>query len=145
MKKLIFILTGAALLTGTVFTSCDTITEKAGIVKINAEEVKEDLNKANEDFKVDIENFKKETAAKIDSNKQKIAELNVKIEYAKKDAKAYSQEQVAILEQKNKEMKLKMDTYKEDGKENWERFKSEFSRDMDNLGEAFKNFTVKSK
>lgn len=137
MKKLIFTITATLLLTGTIFTSCDTATEKAENIKINAEEAKED-------FKVDIENFKKETAVKIDSNKQKIAELNVKIEYAKDDVKTYSQEQIAILEQKNREMKIKMDEYKEDGKENWESFKAEFSRDMDDLGEAFKNFTVKN-
>ncbi len=39
-------------------------------------------------------------------------------------------------------MKIKMDNYKEDGKEKWEAFKSEFSHDMDELGSALKDLTV---
>ena len=41
-------------------------------------------------------------------------------------------------------MKAKLDAYEETGKDNWETFKTEFSRDMNDLGEAFKNFTVKN-
>jgi hypothetical protein len=39
---------------------------------------------------------------------------------------------------------MKMDNYKADSKENWEKFKVEFSRDMDELGAAFKDLTVKN-
>ena len=41
-------------------------------------------------------------------------------------------------------MKRKMDDYKEEGKEKWETFKTEFTHDMDELGTAFKNLTVKN-
>ncbi|MFN0047523.1 MAG: hypothetical protein ACKVOU_00200 [Cytophagales bacterium] len=41
-------------------------------------------------------------------------------------------------------MKKKMDDYKEDGKENWEKFKTEFNHDMDEIGNAFKDLTVKN-
>jgi len=41
-------------------------------------------------------------------------------------------------------MKLKMDNYKLEGKENWEKFKMEFSHDMDELGKAFSDLTVKN-
>ena len=37
-----------------------------------------------------------------------------------------------------------MDEYKADGKENWEKFKAEFNHDMDGLGSAFKDLTVKN-
>ena len=37
-----------------------------------------------------------------------------------------------------------MDEYKAEGKEQWEEFKAEFSRDMDELGKAFKDLTVKN-
>ena len=37
-----------------------------------------------------------------------------------------------------------MDDYKETGKENWLIFKMEFNRDMDELGQAFKDLTVKN-
>jgi len=35
-----------------------------------------------------------------------------------------------------------MDDYKQDGKENWEKFKAEFNHDMDELGKAFKDLTI---
>ena len=49
-----------------------------------------------------------------------------------------------ILEVKNSDMRMRMDNYKEDGKDNWETFKTEFSHDMDELGKAFKDLTVKN-
>jgi hypothetical protein len=41
-------------------------------------------------------------------------------------------------------MKMKMDNYKEEGKDKWEIFKTEFSHDMDALGKSFKDLTVKN-
>lgn len=37
-----------------------------------------------------------------------------------------------------------MDEYKEDGKENWEKFKIECNHDMEKSGQAFKDLTVKN-
>ena len=37
-----------------------------------------------------------------------------------------------------------MDDYKADGKANWEAFKAEFNRDMDELGAAIKSFGEKN-
>ncbi len=44
------------------------------------------------------------------------------------------------LELKNSDMKKKMDEYKADTKEGWEKFKTEFEKDMDNLGVAITEF-----
>ena len=41
-------------------------------------------------------------------------------------------------------MKQKMADYKEEGKEKWETFKVEFNHDMEELGNAFKDLTVKN-
>ena len=144
MKKLIFTLTAIILLAGGIFTSCNTAAEKVDNAKNKAIEADENFNKANDEYLADIENFKKETAAKIEANNQMIADFTVKIEYAKKDAKAYYTEQIAVLEQKNIAMKQKLDDYEVNGKDNWETFKAEFSRDMNDLGVAFKNFTIKN-
>jgi hypothetical protein len=52
---------------------------------------------------------------------------------------------IDALEQKNKELKVKLSEYKDSGKNAWEQFKSEFSHDMDALGAALKDFTVDNK
>ncbi|MFA5297514.1 MAG: hypothetical protein WC389_04825 [Lutibacter sp.] len=145
MKKLIFTLTASILLTGAIFTSCNTAAEKVDNAKDKSIKADEDFNKAKEEYLADIENFKKETNAKIEANNQVIAEFKVKAANAKKDTKVYYEEQIAILEQKNIAMKAKLDAYQENGKDNWETFKTEFNKDMNDLGEAFKNFTVKNK
>lgn len=144
MKKLIFTLSATLLLAGAVLTSCNTAAEKVDNAEDKSIKADEDFNTVKEEYLADVENFKKETNLKIEANKQMIAEFNVKIEYAKKDAKAYYVEQIAILEQKNIAMKKKLDEYEVTGKDNWETFKTEFNKDMNDLGEAFKNFTVKN-
>ncbi len=144
MKKLIFTLTATILLTGAIFTSCNTAAEKVENAKEKSIKADEDFNTAKEEYLADVENFRIETAAKIEANKQMIADFNLKIVSAKKDARAYYVEQIAVLEQKNIAMKEKLDAYEVSGKDNWETFKTEFNKDMNDLGEAFKNFTVKN-
>lgn len=144
MKKLIFTLSAIILLTGAIFISCNTAAEKVDKAEDKSIKADEDFNIAKEEYLADIETFKKETAVKIEANNQMIADFNVKIATSKKDAKAYYVEQIALLEQKNIAMKVKLDTYEESGKDNWETFKTEFNKDMNALGEAFKNFTVKN-
>ena len=49
------------------------------------------------------------------------------------------------LEQKNREIKEKVNTYKNEASDDWETFKKEYNRDMDDLGRSLKNFTVDNK
>ena len=41
-------------------------------------------------------------------------------------------------------MKKRLEEYKDEGQEKWTSFKSEFNHDMDELGKAFKDLTVKN-
>ena len=52
--------------------------------------------------------------------------------------------QIAELEKKNMEMKKRMDEYNGESQDQWDRFKSEFNRDMDQLGTALSNLTVRN-
>ena len=49
-----------------------------------------------------------------------------------------------LWNKKNSDLKMKLDNYKAEGKENWKKFKIEFNRDMEELGIAFKDLTVKN-
>ena len=144
MKKLIFTLSATVLLAGAIFTSCNSAAEKVDNAEDKSIKADEDFNIAKEEYLADVENFKKEITAKIDANNQMIADFKVKAATSKKDAQVYYQEQIAVLEQKNIAMKQKLDAYEVSGKDNWETFKAEFSRDMNDLGEAFRNFTIKN-
>ena len=52
---------------------------------------------------------------------------------------------ISDLEQKNTDMKKKLDEYGMEGKDKWDAFKAEFNHDMDELGKALKDLTVDNK
>jgi hypothetical protein len=144
MKKIITIFSTCFLLSGAIFTSCSTPAEKVEKAENNVVKANNELDSANKVYLEDVANFKKENDEKIAANNKSIAEFNQRIADQKATAKADYKIKIAELEKKNTDMKKKMDDYKEDGKDNWTKFKAEFSHDMDELGKAFKNLTVKN-
>mgnify|MGYP003530308073 FL=1 len=73
-----------------------------------------------------------------------IADFKSRIANEKKAVKDEYNKKIAELEQKNADTQKKLNEYKADSKEKWEMFKSEFNRDMDELGTALSNLTVKN-
>ena len=138
------VLAACTLVTGAIFTSCNTPTQKVENAKENVIEAKNDLNTANKEYLAEIENYRKETTEMIAANEQIINEFNAKIEHDKKAVKADYKKKIAILEQKNADLKKKLDDYKEEGKDKWDIFKAEFNHDMNELGQALKDLTVKN-
>lgn len=143
-KKYFLAITALAFITGASLTSCSTPAEKVENAESNVETANTELNKANEDYLADVEKYKKETAERTASNDKIIADLNLRSENEKNDIKEEYKKKIAALEEKNREMKKKMDEYKAESKDNWEEFKAEFNRDMDELGQAFEDLTVKN-
>ncbi|MBL0174337.1 MAG: hypothetical protein IPP94_03560 [Ignavibacteria bacterium] len=86
-----------------------------------------------------IRQFRTDAEAKIADYEKAIAEYKVKISREKKQNRARYERNLAVVEQKNKELKVKLNEYSEDGQDAWRSFKSEFSRDMDDLGTALSN------
>ena len=130
---------------GAIMTSCNTPAQKVENAQDKVTEANQNLDKTNQEYLADIENYRKETADKITANNISIAEFKSRIENEKMEAKADYDNKIMELEQKNRDMKNKLDDYKTEGKEKWEIFKSEFSHDMVELGKAFNDFTVKFK
>ncbi len=144
MKKTILVFAAIACISGPLLTGCNTSSEKVEHAQEDVKDAKMDLKEAKEDYLVDVENYRKETAEKIEANNQSIAEFKARKEADKKEAREEYNEKVAKLEQKNTDLQKKMDDYKMDGKDNWEKFKIEFNHDMEELGQSFKDLTVKN-
>lgn len=141
MKTSILVIAASTFIT---VVSCNSPVEK---VKNAQEEVaiaNANLDKANQEYIADILNYRKEVAQKIDANNASIVEFKARIEHEKKETRAEYNKKMEELEKKNSDAKKKMDEYNQEGKENWEKFKAEFSHDMDELGKAFKDLTVKN-
>ena len=141
MKNTILFLT---FLSALGLTSCNTPAEKVALAQDNVDKANKDLKDANEEYIADIVRYRKETADRIAENERSISAFNARIENEKQDVKADYKKKIAALEKKNSDMKKKMDDYKIEGKDNWNKFKTEFSHDMDEMGQAFKDLTVKN-
>lgn len=132
----------SALISLATLTNCNTPAQKVEKAEVNVVEANKDLEKANQEYLTDIENYRLETADKLVINEKSIIEFNARIESRKKDATADYKAKVAELNKKNTDMRKRMDDYKADGKEKWESFKAEFNHDMEELAKSFEDLTV---
>ena len=70
---------------------------------------KQHVDKANVEYQADIDNYRKETDAKASANDKIIADLKARIDIQKKETQEDYKKKISELEQKNAEMKKKMD------------------------------------
>jgi chromosome segregation ATPase len=151
MKKSILIRLMSAFLVVVVLLSCESSTQKVKDAQDDVVEAKEELNeankeldKANEKHLEDVEAYRKVIAEKIEANNQQIIVLKERIAKKDKITKEDFKKRVDEVEEKNRLLLEKLNNYKMNGKSNWEVFKIEFNRDMDELGKAFKDLSVKN-
>lgn len=143
MKKTI-IFASAGIFIITLITGCTSPAEKVQNAQNNVNEANTNLDEANQAYLADVENYRRETAEKIAVNNKSIADFKARKESEKQDAQADYKNKIDALEQKNSDMKKKMDDYKVEGREKWELFKKEFSYSMDELGKSFRDITTKN-
>ena len=150
MKKTIFTLAIATMLiTGTIYTGCQSQTQKSETARDKVQDAKEDLRDARKDANIEAQKvataeewktFRLESDAKISDNESRIAKLKVKMNKPGKTLDARYEKKIDALEQKNKELKTRIEEY-ETSQSDWQSFKREFNHDMDELGQAFKDLT----
>lgn len=141
MKKLILLVTLALVATAGIL-SCSTSSQDVDSAAAKVAQAENDLNEAKLEYTMDMEVYRAETNAKIRENQKSIDEFKSRIASEKTEAQLEYNQKINKLEQKNSDMKKKLDDVKMDTKEQWEAFKAEFSSDMDALGKAFKDLTV---
>lgn len=150
MKKIFFIL---VLVSGSMFVSCKSNSEKEGDAEQDVTTANQDLDSIQNDIKEDVktkandaewQTYKKEANATITANEARIAELKNAIQKAGNTFDAAYRKSIDMLEEKNASLKTKISDY-ENNQTDWESFKREFDSDMTKLGQAFKDLTVNNK
>jgi len=144
MKTSNLILSSVFAVTLTFLTSCNSPSEKVVKAEEKVTDANENLVKADEQYVQDMNNYKKDAEEKLAANEKSTAEFNARIENKKEVAKKEYQEKIAKLEQRNTDMKKRLEDYQAGGKENWKSFKNEFSHDMNELGQAFRDLMKKN-
>lgn len=136
---------------GTIFTGCQSPSQKEEAAEAKVQDAEQHLEAAQNDavaqkvataeqWKI----FKSETNLKIKKNEIRIAQLKIKINKPGKILDALYEKRIDALEQKNKDLKIRMESY-EKSQSDWEIFKNEFNHDMDELGQAFDDLTIGNK
>jgi signal transduction protein with GAF and PtsI domain len=144
MNKLIQKLSFSTILIVGILSGCNSTTSKVENAEKDVQKEKEDVVKANENLRLEIENYRKETAAKIDGNDLRIAEVRAQAEKDKTAMKAEVKTQIADLEKKNIELRTKLNDYQSDKQEDWDNFKNELNHDIDELGNSLRDFGKKN-
>jgi rubrerythrin len=150
MKKTILTFAVTLLMAGSILTSYgqepDRKSEKAreNLKEAKQDEIaaKKDLKEAQKDSASEYQQFKIDENKKIQSNDKNIADFKVRIAKKKKENRAQYEKKLSVLEQKNTDLKKRLNDFKDNGKDNWASFKREFNHDMEQLGKSLKNFTI---
>lgn len=144
MKKSIHTLALALFIATTTLVSCKK-TSNQEIVPTDAETDGTSVIVKSRTENKEWEAFKVRTDSTIIRNEMRIAELKNKMTETGKSIDSTYQIKIDLLQEKNEEMKIKLDDYSNDATQNWDSFKTEFNHDMDELKVALKNFAVKNK
>jgi peptidyl-tRNA hydrolase len=151
MKKTMLILLTTIVTSGVVMMSCDSsevkakkAAEKVQVANAEAEKAALELKNAEQVLIDEYNQFKKESEAKIIAHNKSVAEFRKRVAKEKKENRAKYEAKLTELENKNSDLKKKLDGYKADGIEKWNQFKNEFNRDMEALGKSFSDLTVKN-
>jgi hypothetical protein len=140
MKTKYFILAGSLLIAGLFVTGC---TENRENAKDNVEQANQDMIDAQIQFEQDWQQFKSNAELKINSNQQQIDDFKAAMRSTSTKFKAKYENEVLTLEQKNIELKKKLNDFKYERKENWEEFKTTFNNDMDLVSNALNDIFSK--
>ncbi len=135
MKNKIIIL---AIITVTFLTSCKSAQQKETAARQNVTDAKQDLKDTQTSNANEWKEFKAESEAKISDNENRIAELKVKMNKPGSTFDGIYRTRIEKLEAKNTELKSKLNHY--DGNQTgWKTFKSDFNRDMNEIGSNIKD------
>ena len=112
-------------------------------VQDNGKQANQGMKKEKAKFDKEWKEFKSNAEIKINANEKRIGEFKVKIKTVSVEVKANYDKEITVLEQKNVELKKKINEYKYEGKGKWEDFKRGFNNDMDVVGKSIKDLFAK--
>jgi phosphoenolpyruvate-protein kinase (PTS system EI component) len=139
------VIAAVALLLSASFIGCNSPSQKVEQADANVAEAKKDLVQAQNEYAVELSNFKQETDKTISANEKKIYDIRIRMEKDKMSAKEEYKRLISELEQKNSALKQRMDSYQDESQVQWDLFKTEFNKDMNDLQESLNNFFVVNK
>jgi chromosome segregation ATPase len=145
MKKTFFILSMAMLMAGTIFTACQTPAQKEAALQEKADEEKAAIEATREDINSkEWVTLKSSAQERINNNEARIAEIREKLKTSGKTMDALRTKRIETLEQRNRDIRSRIDSYDRNPSD-WETFKAEFNRELDELSKSVDEFVNENK
>jgi len=140
MKNKYVALVTILLIAGFIFIGCEKSPEqKADEAANTVKQANQDLKDAQAQYEKEWEQFKNDAELKISTNGKKIDAMKTEIKKTGTAFKAKYENTVLTLEQKNIELRKRLNDFKYDGKNKWEEFKTLFDQDIEAVGTAINN------
>lgn len=152
MKKTIFTSLLATVMAASSLSSCTSAEQKVENAENKVIDAKENLNEVKKDSiivaqkqatAVEWKIFKNTAEVTITNNKIRINQFKEKLKSAGTATAAAYSKSIDDLELQNQNLKSKIENY-EKSNVDWEIFKTEFNHDVNALGQALKDFTIKN-
>jgi DNA repair ATPase RecN len=144
MKKTILYIALSTISISLFLSSCESKAKKVEEATVNVEEAKNDLKDAKAELNAEYPTFKSDAEIRIAENETRIAELRAILNKpGKLPLDPLRKKEIDDLEERNAQLKNRLYGY-ENERTDWINFKNEFNRDMDEMGEAFKNLGKKN-
>jgi hypothetical protein len=118
---------------GIFFAGCEKTPEQ------KVEGANQELKEAKADYRAEWQKYKADSEEQIKANEDRIDALKAKMKKADRKTKAEYNKAVAESEQKNRDLKRRLEEYKDEGESKWQEFKTNFSHDMDGVGKTMKD------
>jgi predicted RNase H-like nuclease (RuvC/YqgF family) len=87
--------------------------------------------------------LEKRTDEIVNANEKNISDLKDKLANQNMEVKTKYEKKLEELDQKNSDLKIKLEEYKEDGTDKFEKFKTEYLNEIDEIGKSIKDLTAK--
>ena len=153
MKKSILNLALTTFTATIILVSCQDTSKKEQQAQDNVEDARRDLDDAKDELSdarqaataEEWKSFRESTDATIRQNELQIAKMKANMKNTGKSIDNIYAQKIEDLEQKNNNIKLQVQSYKNDTNSDWEEFKEEYNRDINELGTAMKNLTIDNK
>ena len=126
-----------------------TLQERIKQAEGSAPEEKRTLEQSEQDAQLEYLDewsaFRSAAEEQLASNAKSIDDLKLRLAKSDDEVKAKVGSQIEALTAKNSELQKRLDSYRDEGKLNWDAFKRDFSHDLDGLGKTLKDLTTDNK
>ncbi|NGF76834.1 hypothetical protein G5B10_13185 [Fluviicola sp. SGL-29] len=141
MKNSILIF--SILITASLLMGCVSSGEKKTNTEKEVVKANKSLEKAKKVHLEEVKIYKAETEKVIENNKERITDLKLQATKEKENVRTENLKKIEELERQNNNMKNKLFDYHASDNNKWDKFKSEFTRDMDELRAEIAKFPQK--